>query len=103
MKAIIIEMNDKGYYKRYALTPEEFEAEFENRLDDDMPEPSEFEAEGYTLRVGVHMWYRQVTVRDKLWDVFFTDMEWGLPPCDIEDGNLAYIDYNSFGSLIGRL
>ena len=102
MKAIIIEMNDKGYYKRYALTPEEFEAEFENRLDDDMPEASE-EAESYTLRVGVHMWYKLTTIRSKEWDRFFTDMEYGLPDCDIEDGNLATIDMDSFGSLIGRL
>lgn len=102
MKAVIIEMNDKGYYKRYALTPEEFEAEFENRLDDDMPEPSE-KANIYTLRPGVHVWYMETTVDSEDWSVFFNDMTWGLPQCDIEDDNLAYIDEASFGSLIGRL
>ena len=91
MKAVLIEQDYKGYYGRYALTPEEFAKEFKERLDEDMPEPCE-EADTYTLRPMVHIWYMLTEVHSEYWETFFTDMEWGLPESDIENDNLATVD-----------
>lgn len=96
--AVIIEENYKGYYKRYALTPDEFYSEFENRLKEDMPYPDEVPM-NYTLRPMVHLWYKKTQIASNEWNNFFTNMAWGLSDSDIEDGNLAYIAENEFISL----
>lgn len=89
-KAILIEEDYKGSYERYALTPEEFNNEFAPCLAEGMPHPS-VEGESWTLRPLVHMWYEETTIGSESWNNFFTDMEFGLPESDIENGNLAYI------------
>lgn len=97
-EAIIIQLDYKANYKRYALTPEEFRNEFSERLAEDMPYPSE-EAESYTLRPMVHIWYQKVIVGDDAWIKFFADMEDGLAEGDIRNRNLAYIDESEMKSL----
>lgn len=95
--AIIIEIDDKGYYSRYALTIDEFKQEFQNK-DPDIPDPTE-NGDSYTLCPLVHMWYKIVEVGDNDWNTFFTDMLWGLPETDIETNNEAYIELSSCLSL----
>ena len=85
--AILVEEDYKGEYSRFALTPHAFYLRY----------PSAPEATGvgdsHTLHVGVHIWYCSATVGGDDWHDFFTDMSWGLSEGDIEDGNLAYIDW----------
>lgn len=97
--AVLIELDYKGYFQRYALTPEEFQKEFAERLAGDMPAPVGADAETYTLRPMVHIWYCNATVGDDLWNTFFTDMEWGLSEGDISSDNLAYIEHSEMKSL----
>lgn len=88
--AVIVERDYKGEYERYALSPEEFQREFGPRLEEDMP-PADAEAQTYTLRPMVHVWYRLTSVNSKEWAAFFTNMTSGLPESDIAAGNIAYI------------
>ena len=112
IKAILVEMDYKGYYERFALTPEEFEKEFPDTYKNFGPfesvvntlkkggELSSFDySDSDTLRPMVHIWFCPTHVGSELWDTFFTDMEWGLSESDIESGNLAYIDKNQMQSL----
>ncbi len=94
VKAILIELDYKGEYSRYALTPDEFKKEFADRLADDMPMPT-IQGDSFTLRPLVHMWSKETTVKSEEWNNFFTDMSWGLSESDIEKDNLASIDYDS--------
>lgn len=95
---VIVELDCKASYNRYALTLQEFYEEFETRLKEDMPAPSE-QAGSYTLRPMVHMWYKLVGIGNSYWKKFFTDMEDGLPEGDIQNGNLAHIDFENLRSL----
>ena len=94
--AILVEMDYKGYYERFALTPEEFEKEFPKTYAHFGPIE---EGNSDTLRPMVHIWFEPCVVGDGAWKRHFTDMEEGLPESDIESGNLAYIDYNQMQSL----
>lgn len=99
--AVIVELDYKGYYKRYALTLEEFREEFRERIVKGLPDPTEkyddqCYGHNYTLRPMVHIWYAYVPVGESLWNRHFTDMEYGLPESDIESGNLAYVDFGEF-------
>lgn len=96
--AVLIELDYKGYYGRYALTPEEFEKEFKERLESGMPEATE-EDNSYTLRPMVHIWYTLDEVGGDFWNTFFTDLSWGLPESDIEAENFAYIRTDEMKSL----
>lgn len=95
---VLVELDYKGSYNRYALTIEEFNEEFGPRLKEDMPGPSEQSA-SYTLRPTVHIWYELAEVGSPHWEKFFTDMEAGLPESDIKEGNLAHIDFEDLRSL----
>lgn len=95
---VIVELDCKSSYNRYALTLQEFYGEFETRLKEGMPAPSE-QAASYTLRPMVHVWYKLVEIGNPQWEKFFTDMEDGLPESDIVEGNLACIDYENLKSL----
>lgn len=95
---VIIELDYKASYNRYALTLQEFYEEFENRLEEDMPGPSE-QSTSYTLRPMIHVWYELVEVGSPHWEKFFTDMEDGLPEGDIQKGNLAHIGFEDLRSL----
>lgn len=112
VKAVLVEMDYKGYYERFALTPEEFEKEFPetykhfgpfngvvNTLEKDGALSSFEHSDSDTLRPMVHIWFCSTDVGSEVWENFFTDMEWGLPESDIESGNLAYIDHNQMQSL----
>lgn len=96
IKAVLVEMDYKGYYERFALTPEEFEKEFPETFKNFGPIHEE---NSDTLRPMVHIWFEPCVVGDGAWERHFTDMEDGLPESDIEVGNLAYIDYNQMQSL----
>lgn len=95
--AVIIEVDDKGYYSRYALTVDEFKQEYQNK-DPDIPDPTET-GDSYTLCPLVHMWYKIADVGTEEWNTFFTDMLWGLTEIDVETKNEAYIDLDSCLSL----
>lgn len=95
---VIVQLDYKGSYNRYALTLEEFKNEFEELLEEDMPYPSD-RGEAYTLRPMVHVWYRLSEVESRYFEIFFTDMSYGLPASDAEDENLAYIDFDAMTSL----
>lgn len=94
--AILVEMDYKGYYERFALTPDEFKEEFPETFEHFGPIE---ESNSDTIRPLVHIWFEPCVVGDASWDRHFTDMEEGLPESDIEDGNLAYIDKNQMKSL----
>ena len=96
IKAVLVEMDYKGYYERFALTPEEFEKEFPETFERFGPIE---ESNSDTLKPFVHIWFKSCVVGDGAWDRHFTDMADGLPESDIESGNLAYIDYNQMQSL----
>jgi len=100
-KAVIIELDYKASYSRFALTSDEFKAKYlaENP---DMNPPTET-GDSYTLKHLVHLWYKLVDIDGRDWNTFFTDMSWGLPETDIEANNLAYIDYNACRSLRDKL
>lgn len=96
IKAILVEMDHKGYYERFALTPEEFEKEFPDTYKAFGPID---ESNTDTIKPLVHIWFEPCVVGDASWERHFTDMEWGLPESDIESGNTAYIDYSQMQSL----
>lgn len=100
--AVLIEQDYKGCYERYALTLEEFRNDFERFLDDMLP-PTNTEGNIYTIRPGVHLWYKQTTIGSPEWDEFFTDMTSGLPNSDINSGNLAHVEYEYMNKLIGEV
>ena len=93
--AILVERDYKGEYERFALTPDEFKAQF--------PETYETfgiaEANSDTLKPLVHIWFAPCEVGDQTWNKFFTDMESGLPDSDVESGNVATIREDFFGAL----
>lgn len=100
--AVLIEQDYKGCYERYALTLEEFRNDFERFLDDMLP-PTNTEGNIYTIRPGVHLWYKQTTIGSPEWDEFFTDLSSGLPDSDINDTNLAHVEYEYMNELIGEV
>ena len=95
---VIIELDCKGSYSRYALTIQEFNEEFEEHLKKDMPGPID-QGSSYTLRPLVHMWYMIAEKNDHFWEKFFTDMEFGLSKNDIKEVNIAHIDFKKLKSL----
>lgn len=97
--AILVELDYKASYIRYALTFQEFFDRFKSRLLEDMPCP-EIASNAYTIRPLVHVWYKITTIGSPEWDEFFTDMSSGLPDSDINDGNLAYIEYDYMDKLV---
>ena len=97
IKAVIVEENYKGYYKRYALTVEEFKERFPETVAA-FGEPTE-ESCSDTIKPLVHIWYTLVDIESPLLELFFTDMLWGLSEGDIKSGNEAYIDIDECGYL----
>lgn len=95
---VIVELDYKGSYNRYALTLQEFIDEFDELIQKDMPRPTE-QGDSYTLRPLVHMWYKLVEIGNSYWKKFFTDMAFELPESDIEKGNLAHLDFENLKSL----
>ena len=95
-RAILVERDYKGEYERFALTPEEFEKEFPETYKDFGPIE---ESNTDTLKPFVHIWFAPCVVGDAAWIEHFTDMEQGLPPSDIENGNLAYVREDFMQSL----
>lgn len=83
---VIVELNNKGYFSRFAITREEFKKKYPKAI-----EPKE-EWKDYQIRPMVFLDYRMVRIGDAIWNTFFTDLFWGLSESDIESGNLATID-----------
>ena len=96
-RAVLVELDYKGDYSRFALTPDEFKERF-IEMRPEIPEPI-IGGDTFTLRPLVHIWYCLTEVGDSLWNVFFTDMTWGLPETDIRYNNRAYIDFGEFVTL----
>lgn len=84
---ILVELDYKGNYERFALT----EAEFKKFYPDTYKTLGCDEGSD-TLRPLVHIWFKKTHTESEDWINFFTDMTWGLPESDIKNGNLAYID-----------
>lgn len=84
--AILVELDYKGYYGRFALTEEEFKKFYPNTYKNfGCDEGTD------TLRPFVHIWFKKTRVGSEDWINFFTDMSWGLPESDVENENLAYV------------
>lgn len=96
---VLIERDYKGCHERYALTQEEFDERFGQFYAEGMLKPVEGDFETFTLSPLVHVGYTMTTVGSSLWNLFFTDMAWGLPEQDVEEGNLAYVRETFFNSL----
>ena len=96
MDAILVELDYKGSYSRFALTPEEFAKEYPETYQEFGPIDK---ANSETLRPMVHIWFAPCKVMDQKWQMFFTDMASGLPECDVRSGNLANVDEDKFGAL----
>ena len=94
--AILVELDYKGYYSRFALTEEEFKKEYPETYESFGPITI---ADTDTIKPMVHIWFCPCKVGDEKWNRHFTDMEYGLPDSDIEDGNLAYVDPEKMGEL----
>lgn len=97
IKAVIVEEDYKGYYKRYALTVEEFRERFPETVAT-FGDPDK-DAFSDTIKPLVHIWCMLVEIDSDMWETFFTDMLYGLPEGDIKSGNEAYIDIDECGSL----
>lgn len=95
-KAILVERDYKGEYERFALTPEEFAAEFPETYKDFGPID---ESNTDTLKPFVHIWFEPCVVGDAAWQQHFSDMEWGLPASDVEAGNVASVREDMMQSL----
>lgn len=95
IKAFIVELDDKGTYERFALTISDFVLEFPDTDIDRMRD-----GDTDTLKPFTHIWAKAVTVGDDDWKAHFTNMEQGLPDSDIEDGNLAYINFDKCSSIL---
>lgn len=81
-RVFLVERDYKGIFERFALTREQFIEEFEF-------EPSECDTE--TLRPLVHIWYCETVVGSGMWNIFFTDMSYGLSDSDLESNNMASV------------
>lgn len=84
---ILVELDYKGNYERFALTEAEFKRFYPNTY-----QTLGCEEGSDTLKPLVHIWFKKTRIGSANWINFFTDMAWGLPESDIENGNLAYID-----------
>lgn len=95
--AILVELDYKGSYQRFALTPEEFKVRYPETYKTFGPIE---ESNSDTLKPMVHIWFQPCNINDDKWTTFFSDMEDGLPQSDIDCGNLAEIRLDEFGELI---
>lgn len=94
---VLVEIDHKGSYGRFALTPNEFEERY-RKAHPSMPK-AHADGTTYTLRPLVHIWYEYTDVGSTDWCNFFTDMEYGLPQTDIDEGNAASVLKDEFGEL----
>ena len=85
--AILVELDYKGCYERFALTEAEFKRFYPNTY-----QTLGCEEDSVTLKPLVHIWSKKTRIGSENWINFFTDMSWGLPESDIKNGNLAYVD-----------
>lgn len=99
--AVIIEIDYKGYYSRFALTLDEFEKYYRTK-DPDIP-PPDINGQSHTCRPLVHMYYKIAAIDSHEWNRFFTDMKYGLPESDITNGNLASVDLDECFSLKNKI
>lgn len=98
--AILVELDYKGSYQRFALTPEEFKERYPGTYAIFGPIT---ECNSDTLKPMVHICFSPCVVNDDKWTTFFSDMEDGLPQSDIDCGNLAQIQLDEFGKLIRHI
>ena len=97
-KAVIIEIDYKGSYERFALTPDEFSEVFKKYILKGMSVPAH-EGSTFTLRPLVHAWYMLTEVGSLTWNEFFSERACGLPESDAISGNNAYISLDDTLSL----
>ena len=96
--AVIVEIDYKGSYERFALTPDEFSEVFKNYILEGMSVPTR-EGSTFTLRPLVHAWYMLTEVGSLTWNEFFSERTCGLPESDAHSGNYAYISLDDTLSL----
>ena len=94
--SILVELDYKGSYSRFALTEDEFKDRYPETWKRFGPIR---EVNSDTISPLVHIWFAPCTVGNMHWDKFFSDMTWGLPQSDVDNGNAAYVDMEQFGSL----
>lgn len=86
-KALMVELDYKGEYIRYALTKKDFKERFPEVNVDLIAK-----GDSTTIRPLVHLWAKETNIGSREWMKFFTDMFYGLCDGDIKTGNRAYID-----------
>ncbi len=97
-KAVIIEIDYKGSYERFALTPDEFADRFRGYILEGMSAPVP-EGSTFTLRPLVHAWYMLTEVGSASWNEFFTEKASSLPESDMRSGNFARVSLDDMKSL----
>lgn len=95
-EVILVELDYKGSYSRFALTQEEFRKEYPETADRAI---AATDGDTDTIKPMVHIWFQPCRVGDEKWVRHFKDMAYGLPESDIEAGNLAYVDMERMGKL----
>ena len=96
--AVIIEIDYKGSYERFALTPGEFSEVFKDYIPEGISEPTR-EGSTFTLRPLVHAWYMLTEVGGVNWNEFFSERACGLPESDVRSGNIARVSFDDTLSL----
>ena len=96
--AVIIEIDYKGSYERFALTPDEFSEVFKYYIPRGMSKPAP-EGSTFTLRPLVHAWYMLTEVGGVNWNEFFSERACGLPESDVRSGNIARVSFDDTLSL----
>ena len=96
--AVIIEIDYKGSYERFALTPDEFSDCFREYIPCGMSVPAH-EGSTFTLRPLVHAWYMLTEVGSLTWNEFFSERACGLPESDVRSGNIARVSLDDTLSL----
>ena len=98
MNVVIVEIDYKGEYERFALTVEDFTKDYANVYDIQIP--IKHAPVTWTLRPMVHGYCSLVEIGDNIWNEFMNDMFWGLPFSDVQNGNAAYVNYDKFSRII---
>lgn len=98
-EAVLIEVDYKGNYERFAMTRQQFSERYKEYLDENMKEPSALSGNTYEFRPMVHMWYKSCDIGSSQWNDFFTDMSCGLSESDLESGNVAEVKEDLMGAL----
>lgn len=98
-KVYAIELDQDGRYFRFALTFDEFAANWPELYDSVKDKLPMHTLDSADLRPFGFLLFCLCIVGDRYWKKFFSQLDSGLPMDDIEKGNIATIDYDKCGVL----